>query len=220
MNEIKIMIFLWQIGVVDSLTFFQFCMNCGAQYTGLTLGQAAGDIGPSVLLAPVQGLGTSYQYVRAAQGLMERRARIATIAAFMAMSGRATLTDPATHMKSVIEKSKNNSTGGLVFANPAILSKFTNDELIALNVVIVGGVLLIIISYYLLPRIAKDYWNYSKKSAQYTLTSGEKIIRKIKKSRKIRKLGSKIFVPFKYIGFIEIAAIKVGSSSRIRNKIL
>jgi len=222
------MIFLWQIGVVDSLTFFQFCMNCGAQYTGLTLGQAAGyigDIGPSVLLAPVQGLGTSYQYVRAAQGRMERRARIATIAAFMAMSGRATLTDPATasfigHMKSVIEKSKNNSTGGLVFANPAILSKFTNDELIALNVVIVGGVLLIIISYYLLPRIAKDYWNYSKKSAQYTLTSGEKIIRKIKKSRKIRKLGSKIFVPFKYIGFIEIAAIKVGSSSRIRNKIL
>jgi hypothetical protein len=178
MNEIKIMIFLWQIGVVDSLTFFQFCMNCGAQYTGLTLGQAAGyigDIGPSVLLAPVQGLGTSYQYVRAAQRLMERRARIATIAAFMAMSGRATLTDPATnaaaggtiasfigHMKSVIEKSKNNSTGSLVFANPAILSKFTNDELIALNVVIVGGVLLIIISYYLLPRIAKAYWNYSK----------------------------------------------------------
>jgi len=58
----------------------------------------------------------------------------------MVMSGRATLTDPATnastgctiasfieHMKSVIEKSKNNGTGGLVFANPAILSKYTND---------------------------------------------------------------------------------------------
>jgi len=99
MNSIKIMIFLWQLGVVDSLTFLQFCINCGAQYTELTLGEAAGymsDIGPSVLLAPVQG--------------------IATVASFLAMSGRATLTDPATNaaagvtiasfigdMKSVIE---------------------------------------------------------------------------------------------------------------------
>jgi hypothetical protein len=41
-----------------------------------------GDIGPSVLLA-----GTSYQYVRTAQGAMETRARVATLAAFMAMSG-------------------------------------------------------------------------------------------------------------------------------------
>ena len=171
MNSLKIMILLWQVGIIDSLTLLQFCINCGAQYTGLTLGEAAGymgDIGPGVLLAPVKGLGTGYQYVQAAQGAMEKRARIATLASFMAMSGRATLTDPATnaaaggtiasfigHMKSVIEKSKNNGTGGLVFANPAILSKYTNDELIALNVVILGGVLIIIISYYVLPRIAK-----------------------------------------------------------------
>lgn len=82
------MIFLWQLGIVDSLTFLQFCINCGAQYTGLTLGEAAGymnDIGPSVLLAPFQGLGTSYQYVRVAQGAMERRSRVATVASFMAM---------------------------------------------------------------------------------------------------------------------------------------
>ena len=179
MNSLKIMILLWQVGIIDSLTLLQFCINCRAQYTGLTLGEAAGymgDIGPGVLLAPVKGLGTGYQYVQAAQGAMEKRARIATLASFMAMSGRATLTDPATnaaaggtiasfigHMKSVIEKSKNNGTGGLVFANPAILSKYTNDELIALNVVILGGVLIIIISYYVLPRIAKAYWNYSKK---------------------------------------------------------
>ena len=230
MNSLKIIIFLWQLGIVDSLTFLQFCINCGAQYTGLTLAEAAGcmnDIGPSVLLAPVQELGTSYQFVRVAQGA-ERRARIATLASFMAMSGRATLTDPATnaaaggtiasfigHMKSVIEKS-NNSTGGLVFVNPAMVSKLTNDESIFFNLVIVGGGLLIIISSYVIPRIAKAYWNYSKKLSQYTLTFGEKRIRKIKKSRKIRKLGSKIFVPFKYIGFIERAAIKVGSSIRVR----
>ena len=221
------MIFLWQFGLVDSLTLLQFFINCGAQYTGLTLGEAAGymgDIGPSVLLAPVRGFGTSYQYVRAAQGV-ERRARITTVAAFMTMSARATLTDPATnaaaggtiasfigHMKSVIEKS-NNNTGGLVFVNPAMLSKLTNDESIVLNVVIVGGVLLIIISSYVLPRIATAYWNYSKKLSQYTIIFGEKRIRKIKKSRKIRKLGSKIFVPFKYIGFIERGVIKLGSYS-------
>ena len=149
MNSIKIMIFLWQLRIVDSLTFLQFCINCGTQYTVLTLAEAIGymnDIGSSVLLAPVQRLGTSYQYVRVVQGA-ERRARIATLASFMAMSGRATLTDSATnevaggtiasfigHMKSVIEKS-NNSTGGLVFVNPAMVSKLTNDESIVLNVV-------------------------------------------------------------------------------------
>ena len=98
MNSIKIMIFLWQLRIVDSLTFLQFFINWGAQYTGLALGEATGymgDIGPSVLLAPIQGLGTSYQYVRSAQGAMERRARIATVASFMSMSGRSTLTDPA-----------------------------------------------------------------------------------------------------------------------------
>ena len=224
MTAMKIMILLWQLGIVDSLTFLQFCINCGAQYTGLTLAEAAGcmnDIGPSVLLAPLQGLGTSYQYVRAAQVGMERRARIATLASFMAMSGRATLTDPATnaaaggtistfigHMKSVIEKS-NNSTGGLVFVNPARLQKLTKDEFIVLNVVIVGGGLLIIISSYVIPRITKACWNYSKKLSQYTITFGEKRInnfQQIKKSRKIRsifRLGSKIFVPLKSVGFLE-----------------
>jgi hypothetical protein len=137
----------------------------------------------------------------------------------MAMSGRSTLTDPASgvtiasfigHMKSVIEKS-HNSMEGLVFVNPEMFSKLTNDEFIVLNVIIVGGVLLIIISSYVLPRIAKVYWNYSKKLSQYIITFSEKRIRKMKKSKKIRKLGSKIILPFKYIGL---------SSIRVRNKII
>jgi hypothetical protein len=33
-------------------------------------------------LAPLAGLGTSYKYVQAAQGAMEKRARIATVASF------------------------------------------------------------------------------------------------------------------------------------------
>ena len=115
----------------------------------------------------------------------------------MTMSSRATLIDPITdtaddvtaasfigHMKSVIEKSKNNGTGGLVFANPAILSKYTNDELIALNVVILGGVLIIIISYYVLPRIAKAYWNYSKKLMDKLISKRKKHLSKLKKQRR------------------------------------
>jgi hypothetical protein len=31
MSTIQGMVFLWQLGVVDILTLFQFCMNCGAQ---------------------------------------------------------------------------------------------------------------------------------------------------------------------------------------------
>jgi hypothetical protein len=55
------------------------------------------SIGPSVFLTPLAGLGTSYKYVQAAQGAMEKRVRIATVASFMVMSSRATLTDPATN---------------------------------------------------------------------------------------------------------------------------
>ena len=218
--------------MVDNLTLFQFCLNCGVQYTSLTFCEATGcieEIGPGVLLAPLAGLGTSYKYVRAAQGAMERQSRIATLAAFMAMSGRATLTNPATnaaaggtiasfieHMKSVIEKS-NSTKGGLVFVH---LSKLTIDECIVFNLVIVGGILSIIVSSYILPRVGKAYWHYSQKAAEYTISSIENSIDHLKNSRKIKKLrysisqlGQKIFVPFKYVGFFEKGVMKLGSYS-------
>jgi len=28
---LQVMILLWQLGIVDSLTLLQFCINCGAQ---------------------------------------------------------------------------------------------------------------------------------------------------------------------------------------------
>ena len=100
MTALKIMIFLWQCGVVDSLTLLQFFINCGSQYSRITLAQAAGDIadiGPGALLAPFQGLGVSYQYIRLAEG-MEKRRRVATLASFMAMSSQAMLPDPPTNV--------------------------------------------------------------------------------------------------------------------------
>ena len=66
-STIKVMVLLWQFGIVDSLTLLQFYINYAAQYTGLTLGEAAGymgDIGSGALLAPIKGLGISYQYIQ------------------------------------------------------------------------------------------------------------------------------------------------------------
>lgn len=132
------------------------------------------------------------------------------------MLGRATLTDPATnvaaggtiasfieYMKNLIAIANNTSTGSLVFANSAILSNLTKDEFIVLNGVIVNGVLLIVVSSYVLLRITKAYWNYSKKVSQY-----------------IKIFGKKVFLPFKYIGFVKRRVIKFRSSILIKNKIL
>lgn len=179
-------------------TFVKFFVNCAAQYI-FEVANYMSDVRLNVLLAPIHGFGTSYKYIRAAQGAMERRGRIATVVFFMAMSGGATLTDPATnaaagctiarfiaHMKNVIATA-NNSTKGLVFANSAIFSKLTKDEFIVLNVVTISGVLLIVVSSYVLPRIAKAYWNYSKISANYILTFGEKYFLPFKKIPKIKK---------------------------------
>jgi hypothetical protein len=79
----------------------KFCINTGAQYGAIVVAAAAGnfsDIGPKVLFEPVLGLGTSYQFIKAAQTAAERRARIATLAAFLSTSGASVVTtDPATN---------------------------------------------------------------------------------------------------------------------------
>jgi hypothetical protein len=67
---------------------------------GIVLSSTAGnfsDIGPKVLLELVLGLGTGYQFVKAAATAAERRQRIATLASFLAASGGALSTDPTTN---------------------------------------------------------------------------------------------------------------------------
>lgn len=61
-TSIKVMILMWNLGVVDTLTLFQFLFNADAQYGTIVATQAAGqfkDISPRVLLAPIEGLETS-----------------------------------------------------------------------------------------------------------------------------------------------------------------
>lgn len=95
------MFFFWQAGLVDTFSMIQFCSNTGSQYRAIVVSAAAGnfsDIGPKVLFEPVIGLGTGYQFIRAAQTAAERETQIATLVAFLSTSaGSALTTDPATN---------------------------------------------------------------------------------------------------------------------------
>ena len=62
-TSLELMFFFWQVGLVDTFSMIQFCINTGSQYGAIVLAAAAGnvsDIGPKVLLEPVLGLGTGY----------------------------------------------------------------------------------------------------------------------------------------------------------------
>jgi hypothetical protein len=52
------MVLLYQLELVDGLTLVQFSINVAAQWAGIAVGEATGDmsdLGSSVLLAPVLG---------------------------------------------------------------------------------------------------------------------------------------------------------------------
>ena len=95
----ELMLFFWQVGLVDTFSLIQFCINTGSQYGAIVAASAAGnfsDIGPKVLFEPIIGLGTSYQFIIAAQTAAEQRAYIATLKAFLSTSGASAVTiDPA-----------------------------------------------------------------------------------------------------------------------------
>ena len=100
-TSLKLMLFFWQVGLVDTFSLIQFCVNTGSQYAAIVVASAAGnfsDISPKVLFEPILGLGTSYQFIRSAQTAAERQARIATLAAFLSTSAASAFTtDPATN---------------------------------------------------------------------------------------------------------------------------
>jgi len=88
-TSVKIMIFMWQFGLVDTFTAIQFIYNVGAQYSSIVVAALAeGNMTtfPTMLFEPIAGLGVSYQFVKASQTAAERRARAATIAALLSAS--------------------------------------------------------------------------------------------------------------------------------------
>jgi hypothetical protein len=87
--SLKIILLMWQFGMVDTFTALNFIYNSGAQYASIVVGaMAEGNFTnfPSLLFEPISGLVVSYKFVKAAQTVGERQARIATLAALMASS--------------------------------------------------------------------------------------------------------------------------------------
>lgn len=98
--SLKIMILLWKMNQVDTLTLVNFFYNVGAQYVGI-VGTAIGTSNnsssfPKVLLEPVLGLGVGCKYIRYAKDAAEMKSRAATLLALFFASARVVqTTNPA-----------------------------------------------------------------------------------------------------------------------------
>jgi len=155
-NSLRLIYFLWQIGIVDSLTLIQFTINDFVQYGVFVVGHTVGqNLEPSALIAPITQLGTAYQYVRGAQGAMEAHKRAATLAALLGTSTAVLETDIATngamaglhvafnaYMQSVIEMSNNGST-------PFVLITYKVGQEKIIFLVVAAGVVFLLIYYYI-----------------------------------------------------------------------
>jgi len=142
-TQFQILMLFWNMGLVDTFSVIKLCINCGSQYAGVVLSSAAGnfsDIGPKVLFEPVLGLGTGYQFVKAAATAAERRQRIATLASFLAASAGAVNTDPTTnaamgsavaskiaYMKAILAR------GGSLQRNQYVLNPSLKDFIITVD---------------------------------------------------------------------------------------
>ena len=76
-NYLKMIVLLWQLVLVDTFSMIHFFINAGLQYgtiVGLSAGGNFSEIGPKVLLEPLFGLATGYQFIKAAPTVIERRA--------------------------------------------------------------------------------------------------------------------------------------------------
>ena len=96
-TQFQILMLFWNMSLVDTFSILKICLNCGSQYMSIVGTAAVGnssDLGIKTLLEPVFGLGTSYQFVRAAATAVERRQRIATLASFLVASAASITTDP------------------------------------------------------------------------------------------------------------------------------
>jgi len=142
-TQFQILMLFWNMGLVDTYSVLKLCINCGSQYLGVVLASAAGnfsDIGPKVLFEPVLGLGTGYQFVKAAATAAEKRQRIATLASFLAASAGALNTDPTTnaaigsavaskitYMKAILAR------GGSLQRNQYVLNPSLKDFIITVD---------------------------------------------------------------------------------------
>jgi hypothetical protein len=175
-SSVKVMIFLWKIGIVDSLTLAQFLMNATAQYGGVVVAQSVG-VGTSRnilhnLLGPVKRLVTASTFIRRSSNVIERGKRISMVAAALSMSASILEADPATNSSFgatiagfINYMEVHNGNNGLVFLNPIIFGRLSKTEFYFLNISL-SGVFLVLV---FLPKILKAYYCFSKFLANYIL---------------------------------------------------
>lgn len=91
---------MWQYGLVDTFTAANFIYNVGAQYSVVIFASMAeGNVTKNVIFGPITGLRIGYQFVLAAESIAERRARILTLACYLATSGASALnSNPPTNV--------------------------------------------------------------------------------------------------------------------------
>jgi hypothetical protein len=68
--ELFLIVFLWRIKVIDSLTAIQFFVNLGTQYASIALSEfaTAKKVSPaSLVLAPIRGLEKGFKKIRKKQ---------------------------------------------------------------------------------------------------------------------------------------------------------
>ena len=91
----KIILLMWQFGVIDTFTAVNFLYKAGAQYGAIVVGALAdGNMTqlPRILFEPITGLGVAYRFVKIAEVAAERRARVATLAALLSSSATTAAT--------------------------------------------------------------------------------------------------------------------------------
>ena len=95
----KVILFMWQFGLIDTFSAVSFIYNAGAQYSSIVVAALVdGNVTklPTRIFEPIAGLGMSYQFVKAAQTVAERRARVATLAALLSASATTAATSDPT----------------------------------------------------------------------------------------------------------------------------
>jgi hypothetical protein len=130
---------LYKAGLIDGFSAFNILYNTGTQYAVIVLGKLTVENHTEInlreaLLEPFVGMGVGIHYVNAGKTELERRARVATLAALFSTSASAAATStPSTngaigtailaqisHMKKVLNETRG---GGIIGNLPGKLTK-------------------------------------------------------------------------------------------------
>ena len=93
----KLLLTAWGFGY----SLATICTNFGIQYASFVITSAPGNVtqvGPRLLLEPLLGFRTSYDYIMAGVSMRERSQRAAGISIILSASARAILTDPPSNV--------------------------------------------------------------------------------------------------------------------------